>query len=264
MEDMKNFVIQSLETRGVLGQIRAKLRSSVFKIVDEQDQRFNMGCGLKWENQLLYKITDTKVGTLIAELMREFMEFLKMDYSLSVFIPECSISPERLKRDEILAKLGLKISGLSAETPLIYYILYYFMESALTQPEKVTESLYNLNNEVERQSDEIIENNLRNYYNYQNNINDGEEGKNAHSNDQQHNNIQEERKVSDFEEEHQTKPATQNIKKQNVEFERIDPNEINQSSSRRSYEYEDRRSTSNYGDILYKERSAPQSKGMLF
>ena len=44
---MKNLIIQSLETKGVLGQIRAQLRSSVFKIVDEQDQQFNFGCGLK-------------------------------------------------------------------------------------------------------------------------------------------------------------------------------------------------------------------------
>ena len=91
MEEMKNLVIQTLETRGVLGQIRAKLRSSVFKIVEEQDSRSNiqMGCGMKWENSLLYKIKETNLGGVIAELIREFMEYLKMDYSLSVFICCC-------------------------------------------------------------------------------------------------------------------------------------------------------------------------------
>lgn len=136
---MKNLVIQSLETRGVLGQIRAKLRSSVFKIVDEQDQRFNFGCGLKWENQLLYKISDMKMGTLIAELTREFMEHFKMDYSLSVFIPECSISPERLKREELLAKLGLKANMMqnNNDSPFIYFILFYFIQSVISQPDTV-------------------------------------------------------------------------------------------------------------------------------
>jgi FGFR1 oncogene partner len=143
MEEMKNLVIQSLETKGVLGQIRAKLRSSVFRIVDEQDQRFNMGCGLKWENTLLYKISDTKTGTLIAELVREFMEYFKMDYSLSVFIPECSISPERLKKDEMFAKLGLKNNSFNTEMPLIYFIVYYFIESLIINPEKVYESYAN-------------------------------------------------------------------------------------------------------------------------
>ena len=107
MEEMKELIIQSLETKGVLGQIRAHLRSSVFKIVDEQDQQFNTGCGLKWENPTLYKILETKIGTLLAEIIREFMEYFRMDYSLSIFIPECGISPERLNKKEILSKLGI-------------------------------------------------------------------------------------------------------------------------------------------------------------
>jgi hypothetical protein len=150
MEEMKNLVIQSLETRGVLGQIRAQLRSSVFKIVDEQDQKFNMGCGLKWENNLLYKITEQKLGTLSAELMREYMEFFKMDYSLSVFIPECSISPERLKREEMFAKLGLKFNQMNnnGDFPMINFIIFYFIESVINNPEHVYELWNNLNRNI--------------------------------------------------------------------------------------------------------------------
>jgi lisH domain-containing protein FOPNL len=167
MEEMKNLVIQTLETRGVLGQIRAKLRSSVFKIVDEQDQKSNiqMGCGLKWENHLLYKIKDTNVGGVISELIREFMEFLKMDYSLSVFIPECSISPERLKKDEILAKLGLSINNFNPNVPMLFFILHYFIDSIQSNPEKVYESLNKIaKTDIEKYSDENI---MKNLYNYQ-------------------------------------------------------------------------------------------------
>jgi hypothetical protein len=137
MEEMKNYVIQSLETKGLLGQIRAQLRSSVFKIVDDQDQKYNMGCGLKWENPLLYQISETKGGTLHAELIREFMEFYRMDYSLSTFIPECSISPERLKKEELFAKLGVKAS--STEMPLMNMITLFFLESVIKEPERVAE-----------------------------------------------------------------------------------------------------------------------------
>ena len=34
MDELKNLVIQSLETNGVLGQVRAQLRSCVFKVID--------------------------------------------------------------------------------------------------------------------------------------------------------------------------------------------------------------------------------------
>lgn len=161
MEEMKNLLIQALETRGVLGQIRAKLRSSVFKIVDDQDQKFNMGCGLKWENPSLYKISDTKIGSLSAELIREFMEYLKMDYSLSVFIPECSISPERIKKEDIHSKLGIRVDESSAELPTIYLIIYHFLFSVMSNPQNVFEILSTIKkDEIEQVADRFINDNL--------------------------------------------------------------------------------------------------------
>jgi hypothetical protein len=145
MEEMKNLVIQALETKGVLGQIRARLRSSVFKIVDEQDQKYNMGCGLKWENNKLYQIIETKSGNLMAELIREFMEHFRMDYSLSVFIPECSISPERLKREELFAKLGIKGDNIFSNLPIIYIVVAYFLESINNDPNQFYEFVKNYN-----------------------------------------------------------------------------------------------------------------------
>ena len=166
MEEMKELIIQSLETKGVLGQIRAHLRSAVFKVVDEQDQQFNTGCGLKWENKSLYKILETKIGTLLAEIIREFMEYFRMDYSLSIFIPECGISPERLNRKEILGKIGIMsnpendkfTAGL--HLPLLYYIINYFIAELKANPNKVIESIKKSQKDLETKTDEIIENNL--------------------------------------------------------------------------------------------------------
>ncbi len=144
MEEMKNLVIQTLETRGILGQIRAKLRSAVFKIVDDQDQRTNTqltGCGLKWENPNLFKIKETSIAGLTAEMIRDYMEYFRMDYSLSVFIPECSISPERLKKDEINARLGLNPGAINSDIPFIYYIIHYFLESVQNEPDNVSQFL---------------------------------------------------------------------------------------------------------------------------
>ena len=173
MEEMKELIIQSLETKGVLGQIRAHLRSAVFKVVDEQDQQFNTGCGLKWENKTLYKILETKIGTLLAEIIREFMEYFRMDYSLSIFIPECGISPERLNRKEILGKLGIVpnpqndkfTAGL--HLPLLYYIINYFISELKENPNKVIDSIKKYQNDIEAKSDELIENNMTEYFKVQ-------------------------------------------------------------------------------------------------
>ena len=163
---MKELIIQSLETKGVLGQIRAHLRSAVFKVVDEQDQQFNTGCGLKWENKTLYKILETKIGTLLAEIIREFMEYFRMDYSLSIFIPECGISPERLNRKEILGKLGIMSNPANDKftaglhLPLLYYIINYFIAELKANPNKVIDSIKKSQNDLESKTDEIIESNL--------------------------------------------------------------------------------------------------------
>ena len=37
MEDLKELVIQTLESTGQLGSLRAQLRSSVFKVIDGQE-----------------------------------------------------------------------------------------------------------------------------------------------------------------------------------------------------------------------------------
>lgn len=174
MEEMKNLVIQSLETRGVLGQIRAKIRSSVFKIVDEQDQKSNMGCGLKWENQNLYKISETKCGLLLAELMREFMECMKMDYTLSVFIPECSISPERLKKEEMFYKMGMKLNLLNSfgDVPMLHFIVYYFLESLVNNSDRVYSVFDTVDSEnIEKSLDDLVENNLKNFFASRENMN---------------------------------------------------------------------------------------------
>lgn len=169
MEEMKNLIIQSLETKGVLGQIRAHLRSSVFKIVDEQDQQFNMGCGLKWENPTLYKILETKIGTLLAEVIREFMEFFRMDYSLSIFIPECGISPERLKKEEIFGKMGILPNDINdkftngMQLPLLYYIMYYFIDGLKNNPEHLIETISKAQDDIEKKTDEIIDSNIVEY-----------------------------------------------------------------------------------------------------
>ena len=166
MEEMKELIIQSLETKGVLGQIRAHLRSAVFKVVDEQDQQFNTGCGLKWENKTLYKILETKIGTLLAEIIREFMEYFRMDYSLSIFIPECGISPERLNRKEILGKIGIMSNPQNDKftaglhLPLLYYIINYFISELRENPNKVIDSIKKSQNDLESKTDEIIEHNL--------------------------------------------------------------------------------------------------------
>jgi len=91
MDELKNLVIQTLETNGVLGQLRAQLRSCVFKVIDNQDQVEKGVSNFHWENPQARKATGSIEGLLCAELVRDFMEFYKLDYSLSIYMPEVNL-----------------------------------------------------------------------------------------------------------------------------------------------------------------------------
>ena len=93
-----------------------------------------------------------------------------MDYSLSIFIPECGISPERLNRKEILGKLGIMSNPQNDKftaglhLPLLYYIINYFISELKENPNKVIDSIKKYQNDIEAKSDELIENNMTEYF----------------------------------------------------------------------------------------------------
>jgi FOP N terminal dimerisation domain len=90
INDLKNIVIQSLESNGVLSQLRAQIRSSVFKIIEDQESREGRSPAFFWENPLCQKIHKTTEGPIALELMHEFMEFYRMDFTCNVFVHEAN------------------------------------------------------------------------------------------------------------------------------------------------------------------------------
>lgn len=87
MDELKALMIQTLEANGILGQLRAQIRCSVFKIIDNQDDMENpktrAKSALHWENPKARNCLSTspKYSVLLAELIREFLDFYRLDYS---------------------------------------------------------------------------------------------------------------------------------------------------------------------------------------
>lgn len=60
---MKNLVIQSLESNGALSNIRAQIRSSVFKVIDTQESNNPKKVSqFHWENLKVQKLVETSEG----------------------------------------------------------------------------------------------------------------------------------------------------------------------------------------------------------
>ena len=70
-------------------------------------------------------------------MIREFLEFYRMDYTLSTFLPECSLSQDPKSRDQICEKIGLPQAEPSI--PILMHLLLSFMKGLSTNikaPEK--------------------------------------------------------------------------------------------------------------------------------
>jgi hypothetical protein len=76
-------------------------------------------------------------GQLCTDLIREFLEFYRMDYTLSTFLPECSLSQEPKTRNQIEEKIGLPPADSSM--PIIMHLILSFMKgirTTLVEPEE--------------------------------------------------------------------------------------------------------------------------------
>ena len=125
INDLKNIVIQSLESKGILSQLRAQIRSSVFKIIEDQESKDSKNPAFFWENPLCQKIHDSEEGCLAIELMHEFFEFFRMDYTNNVFVHESNYK-ETFKRDSVKTKLH--INDQVGEQPLLILLLKQLLE----------------------------------------------------------------------------------------------------------------------------------------
>ena len=122
INDLKNIVIQSLESKGILSQLRAQIRSSVFKIIEDQESKEAKNPAFFWENPLCQKIHESEEGLLAIELMHEFFEFFRMDYTNNVFVHESNYK-EVYARDDVLSKLKLDKQSTKDDQPLLMNII---------------------------------------------------------------------------------------------------------------------------------------------
>jgi len=103
MEELKSLVVQTLETNGVLGQIRAQLRANVYKAIDSDEDPVAAAP----PPARPAKLTKSPVGKLMAEIVAEFFEFYQFRHSLSVFLPEANLGKDRRSRAEVAFDAGL-------------------------------------------------------------------------------------------------------------------------------------------------------------
>ncbi|KAJ8668833.1 hypothetical protein QAD02_000097 [Eretmocerus hayati] len=128
--ELRDLVVQTLESNGVLAKVRAELRASVFLTLEEQESVLNPEPFL---NKSVKQYLARSEGKLLFSLVREFLEYFGLGYTMSVYDPETYFGKEynyagRKKLSEEL--------GISSGEPLLGEILKNTINRALNNSQK--------------------------------------------------------------------------------------------------------------------------------
>ncbi|CDW91463.1 fgfr1 oncogene partner [Stylonychia lemnae] len=129
MEDLKTLVIQSLENEGTLSSLRTQLRARVYKAIEKQMEPGSKSSSSNQQQQMqnvpAQKVHESEEGKLLAQLVREYLEFYRMEYSLSVYLPEVALSnQENPQREDLCKKASLKPpQAQESSAPLLVHLI---------------------------------------------------------------------------------------------------------------------------------------------
>ena len=114
INELKNVLKDTLEEKGVLSQVRAKIRAEIFNALNDKPVTVP---SLPSENMI------------INELIRDYMTFNNYHHALSVFIPE-SGQPKKspYSRSTIAKKLKITEDQNTRELPLLYSLIFGMKE----------------------------------------------------------------------------------------------------------------------------------------
>ncbi len=121
IDDLKNALKETLEEKGVLNQIRAIMRESIFEAIKNDDKPI-----AKLSNENL----------IINELIKEYLIYNNYLHSASVFQAETGQPKDKLDRNFIANSLNIVESPSSRQIPLLYSIIFGLERKNINESQK--------------------------------------------------------------------------------------------------------------------------------
>ncbi|XP_019335387.1 centrosomal protein 43 isoform X1 [Alligator mississippiensis] len=118
--ELRDLLVQTLESSGVLNKIKAELRAAVFLALEEQEKVENK---TPLVNESLKKFLSTKDGRVVAGLVVEFLQFFNLDFTLAVFEPESSTLNGLDSRENLARDLGIIEAEGTVGGPLLLEVI---------------------------------------------------------------------------------------------------------------------------------------------
>ncbi|NXG43529.1 FR1OP protein, partial [Psilopogon haemacephalus] len=127
--ELRDLLVQTLESSGVLNKIKAELRAAVFLALEEQEKVENK---TPLVNERLKSFLGTKDGRLVAGLVAEFLRFFNLDFTLAVFQPESSTLNGLDGRENLAQDLGITEAEGTVGGPLLLEVVRKCQQKKIT------------------------------------------------------------------------------------------------------------------------------------
>ncbi|CAD8076740.1 unnamed protein product [Paramecium sonneborni] len=120
-ENAIDLVMKNLDQQGQLTKVKAQIKASVFKILDQSKGKKSGASNFFWENEKAKAIQKDNELLLLLEVVKEFLQFFDFEFTLSVLQSESNHIPF-IERDQLIKKIGLKQSDLNINQPILQHI----------------------------------------------------------------------------------------------------------------------------------------------
>ena len=131
VEELKNALKETLEQKGVLNEIRAKMRQSIFEAIESDDKPQP-----KLSNENL----------IINALIKEYLDYNNYLHTASVFQAESG--QPKLDRNFITSQLNVIETNQSQQVPLLYSLIFGMQKQNenLNEDNNINNNNYSINN----------------------------------------------------------------------------------------------------------------------
>ena len=133
VEELKNALKETLEQNGVLNEIRAKMRKSIFEAIESDDKP---------------KPKLSNDNLIINALIKEYLDYNNYLHTSSVFQAESGQPKDKIDRNFITNQLNIIENNQSQKVPLLYSIIFGLQskEENFNEDNNINNNNYSINN----------------------------------------------------------------------------------------------------------------------
>ena len=133
-QEAKDLVLNELEKNGVINYMRAKIKKSILDIISKEKESTKQKLDFDFMTPL-HRLNKPKEIVLVCQLIKEFLKFYEMEYTLPIFENESNVK-ENIKRESLLKEV--KLQGKKDDSKPVLLLL---LQDKLNRPENVAAGL---------------------------------------------------------------------------------------------------------------------------